>query len=115
METLAEMMQDDGLAEFQHLIAYEFHELLSDSGERIYSDLNSADWWLRSEHLLRSRVSNDSFLLPIILYLDGTQLDVTGKTNAKPVCISLGNFGGKLRVWFIYLILSLFNAESRFL
>ena len=98
MEVIAELMLDDGLLSYPNDISYEYHEVTDADGDRVYSELNTANWWKRSQEMLQTRAGEDSYLLPIILYLDGTQLDVTGKLSAKPVCVSLGNFSGKIRV-----------------
>ena len=109
MHVIAELMQEQELLKYQDGIATQFEEKLNTDGDRIFSELNSANWWKKSERELRDRCGEESFLLPIILYLDATQLDVTGKNSAKPVCITLGNFCGKIRVsmilWFLTIML----------
>ena len=108
METIAELMLDDELLRYPNDIYCEFRENTNEAGERVYSELHTGNWWRRSDELLRDRSGVDSYVLPIILYLDGTQLDVTGKECAKPVCITLGNFSGKLRVCYFYIVSNLF-------
>ena len=98
MEVIAELMLGDGLLSYPNDISYEYHVLTDANGDRVFSELSTGNWWLRSQEMLQTRAGEDSYLLPIILYLDGTQLDVTGKLSAKPVCVSLGNFSGKIRV-----------------
>ena len=104
MHVIAELMQEQELLKYQDGIATQFEEKLNIDGDRIFSELNSANWWKKSERELRERCGEESFLLPIILYLDATQLDVTGKNSAKPVCVTLGNFCGKIRVSMISII-----------
>ena len=98
MHVLAELMLEPELLQYSGDISSQFETKLDSEGNRIVSEMNTANWWLRTEEVLRERCGEDSFLLPIILYLDATQLDVTGKNSAKPVCITLGNFSGRIRV-----------------
>ena len=109
MHVIAELMQEQELLKYQDGIATQYEEKMDSDGDRIYSELYTANWWKKTERELRDRCGEDSYLLPIILYLDATQLDVTGKNSAKPVCVTLGNFSGKIRVstflWFLTIML----------
>ena len=98
MHVIAELMQEQELLNYNDGIFTQYEEKMDSDGDRIYSELYTANWWKKTERDLRDRCGEDSYLLPIILYLDATQLDVTGKNSAKPVCITLGNFSGKIRV-----------------
>jgi len=102
MEVIAGLMVESRLLQNQSEIYHEFNEL-SRNSERTYNELHTGMWWQSTESELRARHGNDSFLLPVIVFLDATQLDVTGKLSAKPVCITLGNFSIKLRVFNWYL------------
>ena len=46
---------------------------------------------------------DDACVLAVILHLDSTMLDVTGKHSATPVSITLGNFGLNIRVSSVLL------------
>lgn len=97
MEVIAELMVDENLIKHQNDIYDEFKSL-NIKGQRAFSELNSGMWWQETELQLRRRHGDDSYLLPVIIYLDATQLDATGKCSTKPVCITLGNFSITLRV-----------------
>ena len=95
-------------------ISVEYKEDLDLAGNPVVSELCNSAWWKSTEAALRRRTSDESCLLPILLYIDGTQLDVTGKQSAKPICITLGNFSGNLRVCFIYMISNSVLQNSEF-
>jgi len=102
MEAIADLMVEARLREHEGDIHHEFREI-SKNSQRAYNEMNTGMWWQTSESELRERCGPDSFLLPIIVFLDSTMLDATGKLSAKPVCITLGNFSIKLRVCNWYL------------
>ena len=52
---------------------------------------------MKEERKVREVAGEDSFILPLIMHIDGTQLDVTSKHSAEPITITLGNFHIALR------------------
>ena len=97
MESIADLMVDQQLVGNEKHIYHHYQPAII-NGQKCYNELNSGMWWEETELVLRARCGPDSYLLPIIVYLDSTQLDATGKLSCKPICITLGNFSIKLRV-----------------
>ena len=97
-----------------------------DQHSRVYSELNTGTWWQKTERdlLLRLRRNNipteNHYLCPIILFIDGTHHDRNGRLQSEPVLCSLGNLplASRLRSdgWFFLGILpndSLSSAERK--
>ena len=97
MEAIAELMMEPKLTEYKSSIhvAYSPNAF---NGDESFSEINSGYWWKNNEQMLKGRLGPDHHLLPVIIYLDATSLDVTNKHSATPVCTSLGNFSRSLRV-----------------
>ena len=98
-------MLDKHLLPYYKEVFIKYKEEVDEDGNIVVSEMSSGNWWKNTEADLRARKGEDSFLLPIILYLDGTLLDVTGKQSAKPICVTLGNFSGRLRVCIIIILI----------
>lgn len=64
----------------------------ADSGERLYSEMTSGDWWKETEDFVRSKNPRLEGLLPILLYIDGVAVDFFSRVKMHPVVLSLGNF-----------------------
>jgi hypothetical protein len=85
------------------------------TGQRVYSELNTGDFWCLGDNYVRERVRGlppdvysdrlDHFLSPVILFIDGTLADRLGRLKVEPVLCSIGNINGKQRgsadAWFI--------------
>ena len=100
METVAELMWDENLLPRMSQIHVESQATLEMLRDRDYtfSELHQAKWWIQTQMDIRHQHGDDSYLLPIILHIDATQLDATGKHSATPVNLTLGNFSYLLRV-----------------
>ena len=100
METVAELMWDENLLPHMNQVNVESQATLEMLRDRDYtfSELHHAKWWVQTQMDIRQRHGEASYLLPIILHIDATQLDATGKNSATPVNITLGNFSYHLRV-----------------
>ena len=100
MQCIAELMVSPDIYPMRTHIALEFQPLIID-GERCFSNLWDSHWWEKAEAKLREDHGVESYLLPIILHLDSTSLDVTGKHSICPVSITLGNFPVDVQVFTI--------------
>ena len=100
METVAELMWDENLLPRMNQVNVESQATLEMLRDRDYtfSELHQAKWWVQTQMDIRNQHGDDSYLLPIILHIDATQLDATGKHSATPVNLTLGNFSYLLRV-----------------
>ena len=92
--------------------AIQYEETVNEVGERVYGQLNTGEWWERTEEsgqmptvlfiywflmeLIASFLQN-AILLPLILYLDGTWLSRGGGHNCTPLSVTLGNFTQEAR------------------
>ena len=101
MPVLEELMMDDNLSAYPNDIAVSYEEYKI--GEcACYKEMCHGNWWRDAETYIRRESEGDSCILPIILHIDGTLLDATGKHSADPVSISLGNFSINIRVRCLY-------------
>lgn len=66
------------------------------TGERIYDEIHSGDWWRDCEIAVRANVPHAS-ILSVILYVDGVAVDFFGRMNLIPVVLTLGNFSTEQR------------------
>ena len=84
------------------------------SGERVYAEMNTGDFWKLGEEYVANCVSRlDSTLLdglphrfcPVNLFIDSTLVDRIGRLKVEPVLCSIGNISGSKRSvassWFI--------------
>lgn len=60
-----------------------------------YAEVNSGDWWKRTETDVRRQYGRHVYLLPIILCADGSPTSLKG--SVKPAYLSLGNLRLKAR------------------
>lgn len=97
METIAGLMWDPRLGPYQSEIFLEYLEVIYND-EQVASEMCNGRWWKKTEKDLREKHGPDSYLLPLVLHIDSTMLDVTNKHSATPVSLSLGNFSNHLRV-----------------
>ena len=58
----------------------------SQSGQRVYERMTSADQYLE----MQSRLPADTVLFAVVMYIDDTWCSKTGKHTAKPLVVSLG-------------------------
>ena len=67
-----------------------------------FQDLHNSLWWKETESKCRSTWPENErcSILPIILSMDDTTLDVTGKYVAKPMSFTIGTLSNKHRVTF---------------
>ena len=80
---------------------------VNENGERVYSELNTGDWWRDAErakpevsgvfsyffhYVFFLHAQQGTTLLPILMYLDGTKLSNNGNHSAKPLSMTIGNF-----------------------
>ena len=61
----------------------------ADGGDRIFSEIHSANWWRDGEAHLPTPQHR---LLSIILYVDGVSLDFFGNVHVMPIMLTFGNF-----------------------
>jgi hypothetical protein len=91
---------------------WQYDPKVSASGERLYSEMNTGDFWkLGAEYVAeRARLSTADKSLqhcfcPVILFVDGTLADRIGRLKVEPVLCSFGNICGENRrlasSWFI--------------
>jgi Plavaka transposase len=84
----------------------------SSSGERLYSELNTGDFWKLGVDYVSQRASLPTadnvlphYFCPIILFIDATLADRIGRLKVEPVLCSFGNICGEKRClassWFI--------------
>ena len=72
-----------------------FSEMHNDAGERVYSSFSSGDYVQRTEALKQGSdpaIPADATVLYVIMYLDSTWVNPTGKQSSKPLSMTLGNF-----------------------
>ena len=102
MEVLAELMVDPEIVAQSSNTSFQYQPLLV--GDRnCYSEMWNGLWWLKTEEHLHMQHGDDACVLAVILHLDSTMLDVTGKHSATPVSITLGNLGMNIRVSTVLL------------
>ena len=67
-----------------------------------FQDLHNSFWWKESESECQSSWPENErcSILPIILSMDDTILDATGKHVAKPMSFTIGTLSNKHRVTF---------------
>ena len=77
-----------------------YEELKCNNGTTLYADLHNSDWWKNTEDSIKPLMPNDKLcaVMPLILHIDDTILDATGKYTAKPISITIGNFSNSIRV-----------------
>jgi len=87
----------------------------SPTGEHIYGDLNTGDFWKRGDDYVKARLSRNAgivvsdglphYYAPVLLFIDSTLCDRIGRLKAEPVLVSLGNIPGAARrtpdAWFV--------------
>jgi hypothetical protein len=80
----------------------EYDPKVNDTGERLYSEMNTGDFWKLGVDYVsqRARLSTaDQFLphrfCPVILFIDSTLADRIGQLKVEPVLCSFGNICGK--------------------
>jgi len=86
----------------------------ADTGERVYAEMNTGDYWKLGQDYIESRVSHlrlterDELphrLCPVIIFIDSTLVDRIGRLKVEPVLCSIGNISGSKRSaassWFI--------------
>jgi hypothetical protein len=86
-----------------------------DSGERVYAEMNTGDFWKLGDKFVQSCVNGldpslqcdglPHMFCPVILFIDGTLVDRIGRLKVEPVLCSFGNISGLKRSaassWFI--------------
>jgi len=71
-------------------------------GMRQYTELNTGEWWERTEggmydglpvdgNPAQVKAAPGAVLIPIIMYVDGTWLSANGSHTAKPMVVAIGN------------------------
>ena len=92
---------------------WHFKRVTNAAGERVYSELNTADFWEsadayvteRVKCLPRERRDLPHLIAPVTLFVDGTLCDKVGRLTAEPVLASVGNVPGEMRrsplAWFL--------------
>jgi hypothetical protein len=85
---------------------------VSSSGERLFSELNTGDFWHLGVEYVSQRASLPTadkvlphIFCPVILFIDSTLADRIGRLKVEPVLCSFGNICGEKRrlasSWFI--------------
>jgi hypothetical protein len=85
---------------------------VSATGERLYSEINTGDFWKLGVDYITQRASLPTadkvlphFFCPVILFIDATLADRIGRLKVEPVLCSFGNISGEKRrlasSWFI--------------
>ncbi|GMH43576.1 hypothetical protein BSKO_11498 [Bryopsis sp. KO-2023] len=88
------LLYRDPLDALRHLVktmpseSYKKGKVLIKDDKRVYSGLNTGDWWLERQ----KRLPYGSIILPLIFYSDSTDLDETRKLTSRPLIMTLGNF-----------------------
>lgn len=70
-------------------------DLYDEDGNRKYTpNLNSGDWWERTEKLILGGAEGvlleDGHILPLIVFIDDTQVVNRGNRSATPIVLTLG-------------------------
>ena len=86
-ELLAEVRQPD-----QFFLRFE-HRTDETTNERIYGDINTAEWWRNND----DHSTSETNILSIILYIDGISVDFFGNVQLVPIMATLGNFRHEFR------------------
>jgi len=69
-------------------------------GDRVYSEMNSADWWWETQ----DRLPPGATIVPLICGSDETQLmDFSGDKKAWPIYLTIGNIHSSIRNKYSYL------------
>ena len=97
MQVIAELMVEPNVIAQSSDVSIQYQPLMID-GRKCFSEMWNGLWWQKTEEMIRKQHGDESCVLAVILHLDSTMLDVTGKHSATPVSISLGNFGLNIRV-----------------
>ena len=105
-EVIRDIMMEPKLADNLSNIA-ECYQELTIGDRRCFSELNNGEWWKKEEERVRVSHGVDACILPVIIHIDGTNLDVTSKHSAEPITITLGNFSIALRVRIVFRMLIL--------
>jgi hypothetical protein len=96
------------------------------SGERVYAEMNTGDFWKLGEEYVANRLSRldpslvDGLphrLCPINLFIDSTLVDRIGRLKVEPVLCSIGNISGLKRSsassWFILGLIPPYPKSSK--
>ena len=76
-----------------HMV-YELTRTVDAEGDRVYSEMNSADWWWETQN----RLPPVATIVPLICRLDKTQLtDFSGDKKAQPIYLTIGNIHSSLQ------------------
>lgn len=67
------------------------------TGERVFDELHSGTFWRDTELKIRDQLARTMHVLPIILYVDGLQVDFFGKVHMTPIMLTLGNLDATTR------------------
>jgi hypothetical protein len=108
LEVLEDMVGDTRLASS---MKWSPEKHYNSTGERIYSELWSGDWWWRKQVLtlwegtdVKEEIQNQLganaesvTIIPLILTSDKTHLSGSGKVKAWPVMMTIGNISNDVR------------------
>ena len=96
------------------------------SGERVYAEMNTGDFWKLGEEYVANRLSRldpslvDGLphrLCPVNLFIDSTLVDRIGRLKVEPVLCSIGNISGLKRSsassWFILGLIPPYPKSSK--
>ena len=95
MEVIAHMLVDTNIVgKTNEFFKFEAEEKYMAQGEemvRVYSDSNTAEFFIRSQRHIRALHGNHVHLLPFILSYDKTTLSRNGIRTATPMYVSIAN------------------------
>ena len=109
LEQAKRLLADEDL---MHNSLWDYDAKLNDKGDRVYSEMNTGDFWKLGCAYVRMRASlptadksHRHVFIPVILFIDATLADNLGRLTAEPVLCSIGNICGVKRrdpsSWFI--------------
>ena len=85
---------------YKHHMVYGPTRTVDSPGDRVYSEMNPADWWWETQ----DRVPPGATVGPLICGSDETQLtDFSGDKKAWPIYLTIGNIHSSIRNKYSYL------------
>ncbi|TFY53363.1 hypothetical protein EVJ58_g9497 [Rhodofomes roseus] len=78
------------------LVAPEKHYVDDSRTTRVYSDMNTGDWWWRLQRKIESR-QEGATIIPLIISSDKTQLTLFRNRSCYPLYLTIGNIPKEIR------------------
>ena len=95
MGSIVSLLTNKSLMKEENLLLDSKNPLKKPSLSNTFNDVNSGWWYQKTVNTYCT--NNNDLLLPIILFIDGSNIDKSGRLSAEPVSMTLGIFNRDTR------------------